>query len=63
MTKCQKAICFVFYHLVELDLICGGGDNDDTSYEGVKIVGYACLFVFCVHRCSYIGNGMKQDKK
>lgn len=48
---------------MELDLICGGGDNDDTSYEGVKIVGYACLFVFCVHRCSYIGNGMKQDKK
>jgi hypothetical protein len=34
---------------VELDLICGGGDSDGTSYEGVKFVGYACLFFFvCV---------------
>jgi hypothetical protein len=48
---------------MELDLICGGGDSDATSYEGVKFVGYACLFVFWVCHCSYIGDGMKQDKK
>ncbi len=59
----QSNLYFVFYHSMELDLICGGGDSDGTSYEGVKFVGYACLFVFCVCHCSYIGDGMKQDKK
>jgi hypothetical protein len=59
----ESNLCFVFYHLVELDLICGGGDSDGTSYERMKFIGYACLFVFCVCRCSYIDDGMKQNKK
>ncbi len=51
---------FVFYHSLELDMICEDGDNDGTSYEGVKFLGYAWLFVFLfVCGCSWIGDGAR----
>jgi len=39
-------------------MICGDGDNEGTSYEGVKFLGYVWLFVFLfVCGCSWIGDG------
>ncbi len=60
---------FYFYHSLKLDLICASNDNDRASYEGVKCLGYAWLFVFFffVCGCSWVGDGAKQvvdgDKK
>ncbi len=46
MFNCQKTnLYFVFYHSLELDMICGNDDNDGASYEGMKFLGYAWLFL------------------
>jgi len=66
---------FVFYHSLELDLICASDDNDHASYKGVKCLGYAWLFGFCfcffffffLCGCFCVGVGVKKvvvgDKK
>jgi hypothetical protein len=42
MSNCQKPTYILcFYHSLKLDMICGDGEIDGTSYEGVKLWGYA----------------------
>ncbi len=52
---------FVFYHSLELDLICGGGDSDGASYEGAKFwdLPGCCLFFLCVVAVAWV---MEQDE-
>lgn len=38
-------------------MICGDGDNNDTSYEGVKFLGCVLLFVsLFVCGCNWVGD-------
>jgi hypothetical protein len=39
--KCQKPSYIVFYHSLEWDPICGSCDNNGTSYEWMKFLGWA----------------------
>jgi hypothetical protein len=67
MFNCQKTnLYFVFYHSLELDMICGNDDNDGASYEGMKFLDmlgclFLCLCVVVVELVMVIKSGSSRN--